>query len=108
MVATKIARRCQALGWTPPGGGIDQITIPTTSTPRKRSASSQPEIVAACLPFADSVAGGAEAFGGFIALSFLVKSRRTYFPFIVLHLTWVGPHGSATLHRRGGTNPHFL
>ena len=54
IVATKIARRCQALASTPDGGGTNQIITPTTNTPNRRNASSQPEIVAACLGLAGS------------------------------------------------------
>src|ERR1700720_3871211 len=32
MVATKIANRCQARGWTPDGGGISQMTTASKST----------------------------------------------------------------------------
>src|SRR3984957_7093513 len=35
MVATKIANRCQALGWTPDGGGINQRTTPSKKTANK-------------------------------------------------------------------------
>jgi hypothetical protein len=34
MVATKIARRCQAFGWTPSGAGMNQIASPITQVIR--------------------------------------------------------------------------
>ena len=37
MVARKIASMCQARPVTPPGGGADQMTAPTTSGTRTRS-----------------------------------------------------------------------
>ena len=35
MVATKIANRCHAAGWTPEGGGINQITTASKNTAAK-------------------------------------------------------------------------
>jgi hypothetical protein len=32
IVATKIANRCHAAGWTPDGGGINQMTTPSKNT----------------------------------------------------------------------------
>src|SRR5258708_19780416 len=58
IVATKIARRCHALGSTPDGGGTNQIITPTSKTPNRRSASPQPEIVAPCLCLAGSTDAG--------------------------------------------------
>jgi hypothetical protein len=35
IVATKIANKCQAGGWTPDGGGINQMTKPSKTTANK-------------------------------------------------------------------------
>src|SRR5208283_3976567 len=64
IVATKIANRCHALGWTPAGGGINQMIVPTIKTLNRPIASPQLEIVAECLVLATGADAGTVA--GFI------------------------------------------
>src|SRR5271165_5979956 len=64
IVATKIANRCHALGWTPTGGGMNQMIVPTINTLKKPLASPQLEIVAECLLLTTGAAAGTET--GFI------------------------------------------
>src|SRR5271165_608519 len=65
IVATKIANRCHALGWTPAGGGMNQMIVPTIKTLNRPIASPQLEIVAECLLLTTGAAAGTET--GFIA-----------------------------------------
>src|SRR5271165_3606009 len=77
IVATKIANRCHALGWTPAGGGMNQMIVPMIKTLKRPIASPQLEIVAECLLLNTGPAAGTET--GFIWIPF-----AAYTPAVVL------------------------